>query len=117
MSATTLSSHAVRRLSDAMERSDIDARGIARILDKDPKTVTRWLKRDTVPRWDTREKLLALDVVLERLANVIEPSAAEDWLFTPVPDLDYERPADLVRNGDHRRVLALIDALGAGVFA
>ncbi|CAN5852545.1 DUF2384 domain-containing protein [soil metagenome] len=95
----------------------MDATGVARILGKDPKTVFRWLREGTVPQWDTRELLLALNVVLERLANVVESGAAEDWLFTPVPALDYARPVDLIRSGEYRRVLALIDALGEGVFA
>jgi uncharacterized protein (DUF2384 family) len=112
-----MSSQAVKRLSDAMERTSIDATGIARILDRDPKTVSRWLREQTVPRWDVREQLLALDVVLERLADVVPPDAAQEWLFTPVPGLDYHRPVDLVRSGEYRRVLALIDAIGEGVFA
>jgi hypothetical protein len=117
MSAMPARSQAVRRLSEAMARTSIDAAGVARILDKDPKTVARWLREETVPHWDTREVLLALDVVLERLAEIVEPNAAEEWLFTPVPGLDYERPVDLVRAGEYRRVLALIDGLGEGVFA
>lgn len=117
MSSLPVRSQAVRRLGEAMARTSIDATGVARILDKDPKTVLRWLREDTVPHWDTRELLLALDVVLERLAEVIQPEAAEEWLFTPVPALDYERPVDLVRSGEYRRVLALIDGLGEGVFA
>jgi len=111
-----MSSQAVRRLSSVMERTSMDATSVARILDKDPKTVTRWLRADHEPRWETVEQLLSLNVVLERLADVIEPTAAEEWLFTPVPDLDYRRPADLVREGDFRRVLALIDAIAEGVF-
>ncbi len=117
MSSQAVRSQAVRRLGEAMARTSIDATGVARILDKDPKTVLRWLREDTVPRWDTREQLLALDVVLERLAVVIQPAAAEEWLFTPIPALDYERPVDLVRSGEYRRVLAVIDGLGEGVFA
>lgn len=109
-------SQAVRRLAEQMERSSIDAAGVARILDRDPKTVARWLRHDTLPRWQTREQLLALNVLLERLAQVIAPAAAEEWLFTPVPALDYDRPVDLVRAGQHKRVLALIDALGEGAF-
>jgi uncharacterized protein (DUF2384 family) len=70
-----------------------------------------------VPRWAIREQLLALDVVLERLADVVPPEAVQDWLFTPVPALDYHRPVDLVRSGEYRRVLTLIDAIGEGVFA
>jgi hypothetical protein len=112
-----MSSQAVKRLSDAMERTSIDTAGIARILDKDPKTVSRWLRDQTLPRWDAREQLLVLDVVLERLAEVVPPESAEEWLFTPVPSLDYFRPVDLVRSGEYRRVLALIDAAGEGVFA
>ena len=100
-----------------MVRTSIDATGVGRILDKDPKTVLRWLREDTLPHWTTRELLLALDVVLERLAEVVQPEAAEEWLFTPVPALDYERPVDLVRSGEYRRVLTLIDGLGEGVFA
>lgn len=112
-----ISSQAVRRLRDAMARAGIDAGGVARILGKDPKTVTRWLRQDTLPRWQTREQLLALNVLLERLAQVVAPPATEEWLFTPLPALDYERPVDLIRAGKHRRVLAVIDALGEGVFA
>ena len=111
-----MSSLAVRRLSVVMERTSIDATSVARILERDPKTVSRWLREQSSPRWEAKEKLLALDVVLERLADVVPPEAAEDWLFTPVPSLDYERPADLIRAGEHRRVLALIDAIGEGVF-
>lgn len=117
MTSSPARSFAVRHLSEAMQRTAMDATGVARILEKDPRTVLRWLREGAVPQWETRELLLALNVVLERLGNVVEPGAAEDWLFTPVPALDYARPVDLIRAGDHRRVLALIDALGEGAFA
>jgi uncharacterized protein (DUF2384 family) len=90
---------------------------VARILDRDPKTVRRWLRQETTPRWEVREVVLALNVVLEHFAEVIDPAAAEDWLFTPVPSLGYERPVELIRAGRAREVLNLIDALGEGVFA
>lgn len=100
-----------------MEQTSIDVSGIARILNRDPKTVARWLRSEADPRWESRELLLALDVVLEKLAQVIEPEAAQDWLFTPVPAFDYRRPADLLRDGDYRPVLAAIDAIGEGVYS
>ena len=100
-----------------MEETSIDATGVARILDRDPKTVRRWLRNETAPRWEVREVLLSLNVVLERLARVLDPAAAQDWLFTPVPALDYRRPVDLIRAGNAREVLGLIDAIGEGVFA
>lgn len=110
-------SQAVRRLGEVMEETSIDATGVARILGKDPKTVQRWLRSRTAPQWDVRETVLALNVVLEKLAEVVEPSSAEDWLFTPVPVLDYHRPVDLIREGRSREVLSLIDAIAEGVFA
>jgi hypothetical protein len=104
-------SQAVRRLTEVMRDTSIDATGVARILDQ------RWLRNKTEPRWEVREVVLALNVVLERLSEVIDPSASEDWLFTPVPGLGYERPVDLIREGRAKDVLNLIDALGEGVFA
>lgn len=114
--ASPVQSQAVRRLTQVMQETSIDASGVARILDRDPKTVQRWLRLETAPRWEVREIVLALNVVLERLSQVIDPAAAEDWLFTPVPSLENERPVDLVRASRAREVLDLIDALGEGVF-
>jgi len=117
MSARAPGSQAVRRLSEVMEEASIDTTGVARILSKDTKTVRRWLTSKTDPRWEVKETVLALNVVLERLAGVVEPGSAEDWLFTPVPALENHRPVDLIREGDYRKVLDLIDAIGEGVFS
>ena len=110
-------SQAVNRLTEVMRETSIDPIGVARILDRDPKTVVRWLRHETEPRWEVREVVLALNVVLERLSAVIDPSTTEEWLFTPVPALDNERPVDLIRGGRAKDVLDLVDALGEGVFA
>lgn len=115
--ASLAPSQTILRLAQVMRETSIDASGVARILERDPKTVQRWIRRQTTPRWDVRETVLALNVVLERLAEVIDPASAEDWLFTPIPALDHERPVDLIRSGRAREVLSLIDALGEGVFA
>jgi len=115
--ANQTESQAVLRLSKVMRATSLDAASVARILGKDSKTVQRWLRFETKPRWDARELVLALNVVLERLSSIVEPDSAEDWLYTPVPALDNRRPADLIREGESRRVLDLIDAVGEGVFA
>ena len=109
-------SQAVRRLGEVMEETSIDVSGVARILGKDPKTVQRWLRSGTQPQWEVRETVLALNVVVEKLAEVVGPFSAEDWLFTPVPALDFHRPADFIRDGRSREVLTLIDSIAEGVF-
>ena len=116
MTTRTSTSQAVQRLGEVMEAAEIDTTGVARILSKDAKTVRRWLASKAAPRWDAKETVLALNVVLERLAEVGEAGSAEEWLFTPVPALSNRRPVDLIRDGQFREVLDLIDAIGEGVF-
>lgn len=104
------------RLQQAAERAELDRADVARVLDTNARTVSRWLQGQAVPRPDARERLLELIAVLEHLSGVVQPRAAHDWLFTPNAMLDHHKPVDLLREGEYRRVLALIDALGEGVF-
>lgn len=86
------------------------------MLEANPRTVSRWLSRQTAPRPDARERLLELIAVLERLSGVLHPEPAHDWLFTPNRSLDDHKPVDLLRTGEFRRVLGAIDAMSEGVF-
>lgn len=104
------------RLADVMERAGLDAVDVARILDRPSRSVTRWLNEDVEPRWEARERLLEVTYVMERLCQVVAPSASQDWLFTPNAELAYGKPVELLRDGRFREVLALIDALGEGVY-
>ena len=94
----------------------VDQAELARMLETTPRTVSRWLSRQTNPRPDSRERLLEVLAVLERLSATLRPQAAHDWLFTPNAELDHHKPVDLLREGDYRPVLGLIDAMAEGVF-
>jgi uncharacterized protein (DUF2384 family) len=107
---------AAQRLQRIVGTGYLDSTTIARVLDKSPRTVVRWLRNGVAPRWESEQRLRELEAVLDRLNNVVEPAAAREWLFTPVPMLDYRLPADLVRDGEYRRVIAAIDAIGEGAF-
>jgi uncharacterized protein (DUF2384 family) len=107
---------AAQRLQRIVGTGYLDSTTIARVLDKSPRTVVRWLRNGVAPRWESEQRLRELEAVLDRLNGVVEPSAAREWLFTPVPMLDYGLPADLVRDGEYRRVIAAIDAIGEGAF-
>jgi putative toxin-antitoxin system antitoxin component (TIGR02293 family) len=104
------------RLDEALTDAELDAPDLARALGTNPRTVARWLRRETQPRPQARERLLELIAVLKRLSKVLRPEAAHDWLFTPNPSLDYKKPVDLLREGKYRAVIGAIDALGEGVF-
>lgn len=104
------------RLARATAQIEVDQADVARLLDTNPRTVSRWLHRETVPRTDARERLLELIAVLEQLSGVLKAAPAHDWLFSPNPLLDHHKPVELLREGEYRRVLGAIDALAEGVF-
>jgi putative toxin-antitoxin system antitoxin component (TIGR02293 family) len=104
------------RLAAVMERAGLDTADVARILDRPARSVSRWLTEEGEPRWEARERLLEVTFVIERLCQVIEPRAAQDWLFTPNTELGYRKPVELLREGRFREVLAIVDALGEGVY-
>jgi len=107
---------AAQRLERITGTGGLDARTVARILGRSPSTVTRWLRHGVSPRRENQERLGELDAVVDRLRLSVDPAAARDWMFTPVPMLGGRRPADLVRDGEYRRVIAAIDAIGEGAF-
>lgn len=106
----------VARLERASEQADLDAVDLARVFGCSPRTVSRWLREGAEPRRQARERILEALVVLERLSSIMGHQAARDWLFTPVQLLDYEKPVDLLREGQFRRVAGVIESLAEGVF-
>lgn len=104
------------RLGRATGQIELEQTDLARMLETNPRTVSRWLSRQTAPRPDARERLLELIAVLEKLSGVLRPEPAHDWLFTPNDSLDHHKPVDLLRTGEFRRVLGAIDAMSEGVF-
>jgi putative toxin-antitoxin system antitoxin component (TIGR02293 family) len=113
----SLMSVVAERLSEILNKTSLELSDLARILDANPRTVSRWVRDETAPRWESRERLLEFFAVVERLQQVVRPEATNDWLFSPNPALDYEKPVEILRRGDFRRVLGAIDALGEGVFS
>lgn len=104
------------RLVRASTSVDLDQAALARLMATDPRTVSRWLSRQTSPRPGARERLLEVIAVLEHLSGVLRPAAAHDWLFTPNPSLDHHKPVELLRDGGFREVLGAIDAMADGAF-
>jgi putative toxin-antitoxin system antitoxin component (TIGR02293 family) len=105
------------RLSTASERIELDQTDLARVLGTNPRTISRWLQRESSPRPDARERVLELLAVLDQLSGVLKPEAAHDWLFSPNPLLSHHKPVELLREGEYRQVLGAIDAMAEGVYA
>jgi hypothetical protein len=84
---------------------------IAQMLDATPGIVDAWLTGDLQPGPRSRQKLDELLVVLEGLFAKLTPRAANEWLTSPCPPLDYYEPLDLLRRGDLYSVLRIIESL------
>ncbi len=106
----------IARLERSSAPLELDAADLARALDTNTKTVQRWFRHSVSPRRRLHERILETVVVLNRLRDVLVDDSARDWLLTPVPMLDYEKPIDLLQSGEYRKVLDVIDGIDEGVF-
>lgn len=98
------------------ERAGLSYEDIARVVGASPRSISRWAQGEADPRSRSRDRLLETTAVVTELSRVLVPDAAHLWLFTPNPFLEFDRPMDLVAEGQYRRVLAAVEALANGVF-
>lgn len=94
----------------------VDSPDVARVTGATSRSVTRWLEGAS-PRRPAEERLLELKAVVDVLRRVLRDEPARLWIRSPNPDLDYEKPLDLIERGEYRRVIGAILALAEGVTA
>ncbi len=102
----------VRYLSDLLQLSQDE---VGSIVGSSARTVARWSAGDAEPQRQARERLLQLVFVGEQVSKVLKPEHANLWIFSPNGMLGADTPAERIRKGDFRSVLALIEALADGV--
>ena len=108
---------AMATLVDELLMDDIvDSPDVARVTGATARSVSRWLEGAS-PRRPAEERLLELKSVLDLLRRVLREEPARLWIRSPNPDLDYEKPLDLIERGEYRRVIGSILALAEGVTA
>lgn len=100
-----------------LETGLVDAVDVAHVAGTTPRSVLRWQSAETEPRRDAEDRLLQLSAVLELAASVMPAESARLWLRTPVPDLQWQRPLDVIAEGRFRDVVDSLDALAEGVVA
>jgi putative toxin-antitoxin system antitoxin component (TIGR02293 family) len=102
-------------LDDLYQSEVIDTADVARVSGTHPRSVNRWHTAQSEPRRESEERLLELKAVVDLLRRVMRDDAARLWLRSPNPDLQYEKPLDLVSNAQYQRVIDLLLALAEGV--
>ena len=98
------------------EKAVLSHEDVAKIVGTSPRSVSRWASGSAGPRARTRDRLLEVAAVVTELSRSLSPDAAHVWLHAPNPFLDFDRPVDLLAEGNYRRVLAAIEAIRDGVF-
>jgi putative toxin-antitoxin system antitoxin component (TIGR02293 family) len=102
-------------LAHLYEGDVVDTVDLARVSDTNPRSVARWKTEAATPRREAEDRLLELRAVVDLARRVMRDDAARFWMRSPNPDLDYEKPLDLVAAGQYQRVVDLLLALAEGV--
>lgn len=88
---------------------------VGEIVGATQRTVARWSAGEATPRPDARRRLVELAYVADEVATVIRPEDVNLWMFAPNRLLDGDTPADRIREGRYKDVLAVIAALADDV--
>ena len=103
------------RVRDLTSRVHLSQQDVGSIVGANSRTVARWAAGETSPQRENRDRLLQLHYVAELASEVIRPDDVNLWIFSPNRLLDGDSPADRIRDGFFKDVLAVIDALAEGV--
>jgi|SRR5215207_3356734 len=89
---------------------------LARLTGRSERTARRWLAGQTEPRGAVRKQLADISAVLDEYAKTFPGGHVSSWIERPNPELDFRSAADLIVEGRTREVLALLIAIGEGVY-
>jgi uncharacterized protein (DUF2384 family) len=92
-------------------RANLSDRVIARATGAAPSTVRGWLRRKSEPSGTRAERVAELSSIVERLERVMRSEYIPVWMSKPIEALGDEKPVELIRRGQYRRVAALISEL------
>ena len=95
----------VRRRGRLSDRLIAEATGAA------PSTVRSWLSKRSEPTGARATRVVELSAIVDRLAKMMRPEYIPVWMTKPIEALDEEKPIDLIRRGEYRRLAALISEL------
>jgi transcriptional regulator with XRE-family HTH domain len=106
-----MSTGVARRIESIKKNTGISSTNIAHIVGTSAQTLSRWTAGKNEPQLDHLERLLSLDYLAEQLSEFFEPQDVKLWLLAPHPQLNGERPVDLLSKDRFREVLAVIERL------
>jgi transcriptional regulator with XRE-family HTH domain len=100
-----------KKIESIKKNTGISATNIAQIVGTSAQTLSRWTAGKNEPQFNHLERLLSLDYLAEQLSEFFEPQDVKLWLLAPHPQLNGERPVDLLSQDRFKEVLAVIERL------
>lgn len=95
----------------------VDVSDVARVVGATPRSVSRWQADEVIPRREAEERILELGAVLDMACRIMPESSARLWLRSPISDLDWQKPLDVIHAGGFKLVIDSLEALAEGVMA
>jgi hypothetical protein len=79
---------------------------VAYLADVDVSTINRWASASNKPKLETEVKLRNTIQIARELLQVDANYTVRAWFIGMNPQLDDEAPIDMIREGNHRAVIA-----------
>jgi hypothetical protein len=95
-------------LRDKGATRDVD---VAKLLGTQAETVSRWDAGRAYPEATAEKTLVAVEYIVDLLADFYQPHEAREWIFSAQKLLSGSAPADLIREGQVDEVLRLVGQL------
>lgn len=110
-----------RRVADQLEQlyveDVLDTASIACVAGASARSVARWRAGRGAPREGAAGRVGELYDVVDLARRVLPRGAARYWLRSPNPSLGYEKPLDLIADGQSQRVVGILLGLAEGLTA
>jgi len=104
-------------LDELIDTHVVDAGDLAQITGTTSRRVRRRTTAKAMPRRAAQARLLELKAVVDQLRSVLRDEPARLWLRSPNPDLDWDKPLELLAEGEYHRVIGAVLAMAEGVTA
>jgi transcriptional regulator with XRE-family HTH domain len=95
----------------------LSERELAQALGTTPRTLRRWLAKETVPQPGMRERIEDLMQVLRDLHGSVRPEAVPKWARRRVDLLGGRRPVELLVCGEIEPLIEVAEGLRTGAFS
>jgi len=101
-------------LNELMSSGVLDAEDLALVTGVTSRSVNRWAVGEATPRRGAEGRILELKAVVDLLRSTLRDEPARLWLRSPNADLEWRKPLELIAEGQYRRVIGVVLAMGDG---